>query len=129
MKKGEPRTRVIYVVDDEPMLLELITVILEPLGYQVKGFRDPASALESFRDAEMKPALIITDYSMHNMTGIDLIKACRVIEPGQLVLMASGTVGEDIFRNTATKPDSFLPKPYHAKQLTETIEALLNQEP
>ena len=39
----------IFVVDDEPMLLELATVILEPLGYNVKTFRDPQTALDAFR--------------------------------------------------------------------------------
>jgi len=108
------------------MLLELAAVILEPLGYLVETFRNPGMAVEAFLAAKTKPVLIITDYAMHSMTGIDLIKACRKDHPGQRVLMVSGTVGEDIFRNSSTKPDRFLAKPYHAKQLTDLVETLVD---
>jgi len=125
-KNGEAKKHLIYVVDDEPMLLELASVILQPLGYAVKTFRNPGLAVQEFLAAKSRPVLIITDYAMHSMTGIDLIKACREAEPGQRVLMVSGTVGEDIFRNSTTKPDRFLAKPYHARQLTDLVEELVN---
>ena len=38
----------IYIVDDEPMLLELASAILEPLGYSVETFRSPETALRAF---------------------------------------------------------------------------------
>ena len=126
-KNGEAKKQLIYVVDDEPMLLELASVILEPIGYVVKTFRNPALAVEEFLAANSKPVLIITDYAMHSMTGIDLIRECREAEPKQRVLMVSGTVGEDIFHNSVVKPDRFLAKPYHARQLTDLVEELVNQ--
>jgi CheY-like chemotaxis protein len=49
----------IFVVDDEPMLLELAGVVLEPLGYNIKTFRDPKSALRAFTAADPPPALLI----------------------------------------------------------------------
>jgi Response regulator containing CheY-like receiver, AAA-type ATPase, and DNA-binding domains len=124
---SKPKTdaRLIYVVDDEPMLLELAAVILQPLGYAIKTFRDAASALESFTAAKPYPVLLITDYSMHAMNGMDLIKACRQLQPQQKILLISGTVGEDIYRNSNEKPDQFLAKPYHSKQLVDAVEALL----
>jgi len=115
----------IFVVDDEPMLLELATVILEPLGYNVKTFRDPQTALDAFRSSKPYPSLLITDYSMHSMTGMDLIKACRKLEPQQRILLISGTVDENIFRNSDVRPDRFLAKPYQAKQLTDLVHDLL----
>ena len=68
-------------MDDEPMLLELASVILEPLGYTVETFRSPETALRAFEGVEPKPALVITDYAMHTMTGLDLAQACRRIRP------------------------------------------------
>jgi len=67
-------SKLIYVVDDEPMLLELATVILEPLGYEVQTFRDPGSALKAYESAQIHPTLVITDYAMHTMTGMDLLR-------------------------------------------------------
>lgn len=115
----------IYVVDDEPMLLELASVILEPLGFGVKTFRDPDSAIATFTSANPPPALVITDYSMHSTNGMDLIKACRRVHPRQRILLVSGTVDEHIYRDSPMKPDRFLAKPYQAKQLVEVVESLL----
>jgi CheY-like chemotaxis protein len=115
----------IYVVDDEAMLLELAAVILEPLGYQVKTFRDPGSALETFMAAQPRPALIITDYAMHSMNGMALIEACRKLEPSQKILLLSGTVGPEIFHDAPVRPDRFLEKPYYARQLIELVKSML----
>ena len=123
--KPDTAGKLIYVVDDEPMLLELASVILQPLGFTVRTFRDAVSALESFKDAKPFPVLLITDYSMHAMNGMEFIKACREIQPRQKILLISGTVGEDIYRNSNEKPDQFLAKPYHSKQLADAVEALL----
>jgi CheY-like chemotaxis protein len=115
----------IYVVDDEPLLLELATALLEPAGYAVKTFPDGDVALQAFASAKSRPALIITDYAMHRMTGLDLIRECRQIHPKQRIIMVSGTVDENIYANSRHKPDRFLPKPYQSKQLISAVEALL----
>jgi two-component system cell cycle sensor histidine kinase/response regulator CckA len=94
---GQSNRALIYVVDDEPMLLELASVILEPRGYRIETYHDPESALQAFKAADPPPALIITDFAMHEMTGMELMEACRQIRPGQKVLLVSGTVGPDIF--------------------------------
>jgi CheY-like chemotaxis protein len=115
----------IYVVDDEPMLLELASVILEPEGYQIQTFRDPELALQSFTKAKVRPALLITDYAMHSMNGMQLIEKFRQLEPNQKILLVSGTVGEEIFRDSAAMPDKFLAKPYQAVELTNLVKELL----
>ena len=116
---------VIYVVDDEPMLLDLASAILEPSGYTVETFRSPETALRAFEQAEPRPALIITDYAMHSMTGLELAGACRRIQPRQKVLLVSGTVALDLIQNEPVQPDGFLTKPYQAKQLVEAVRATL----
>jgi CheY-like chemotaxis protein len=115
----------IYVVDDEPMLLELASVILEPLGYNIETFRSPETALRAFEFAEPGPALVITDYAMHSMTGLDLTRACRQKRPRQKVLLISGTVGPEILDGAPVQPDRFLAKPYGAKDLIEAVETTL----
>ena len=123
--RGKDAQPLIYVVDDEPMLLEMASVILEPLGYNVKAFRDGESAIEAFTSARPKPALVITDFQMHAMNGLALIEACRQVQPRQKILLLSGTVDERIYRDSASKPDQFLAKPYQAKQLESAVKSLL----
>ena len=115
----------IYVVDDEVMLLELASLILEPRGYTVRTFRDPTLALEAFAAAEPRPVLLVTDYAMNHMNGMDLIAACRRLEPEQKSLLISGTVAEDIYQHSDCKPNGFVAKPYHARQLIEAVEATI----
>jgi len=115
----------IYIVDDEAMLLELASLILQPLGYDIQTFREPSQALRSFMQSRHRPVLLITDYSMHGMDGLSLIDACRRVEPQQKTLLISGTVGSEISLQAQVKPDRFLAKPYQAKELVEVVRALL----
>ncbi len=124
---GTGARTLIYVVDDEPMLLELATMILEPLGYAIETFRDPEAAINAFTSASARPALVITDYAMHTLTGLDLMEACRRVQPRQKFLLVSGTVDEAIYRNTPGKPNRFLAKPYQAKQLSDMVKSLLEE--
>jgi CheY-like chemotaxis protein len=117
----------IFVVDDEPMLLELASVILEPEGYTVRTFRDPQTAAHAFQACRPAPILVITDYSMHSMSGMDLINACRRIQSTQPILLVSGTVDENVFHRSPEKPNLFLAKPYQPRQLVEAVEAVLGQ--
>ncbi|MCX6894051.1 MAG: response regulator [Verrucomicrobia bacterium] len=125
MSETQKNGALIYVVDDEPMLLELASVILNPLGYQVKTFRDPDTALQAFQSAQPLPALIITDYAMHTMTGMDLIAECKRLRPGQKIILVSGTVGEEVFNDSPVRPDRFLAKPYEIRELTELVRTVL----
>jgi len=122
---GQRGGAVIYVVDDEPMLLELTSVILEPLGYTIETFNSPDTALRAFQAAESPPALIITDFTMHTMSGLDLVEACRKIRPGQKAVLVTGTIAPDILSDAPVQPNRFLTKPYYAKELIDAVEAVL----
>jgi two-component system cell cycle sensor histidine kinase/response regulator CckA len=126
-RNGKHDKPLIFVVDDEPMLLELATVILQPLGFALKTFRDPNLAIETFAAANPTPALIITDYAMHTKNGLDLIHECRRLKPKQKIILVSGTVSQDVYRDSPVKPDLFLAKPYHAKQLVDAVESVLSR--
>lgn len=117
----------VFVVDDEPMLLELASMIVEPLGCRVRTFRDPTTAVREFSLANPLPDLVITDYAMHQMNGMDLIRDCRRINPRQKILMVSGTVDADIYRDSAQKPDAFLAKPYQTQELVDLVRSLLKK--
>ncbi len=113
----------VFVVDDEPMLLELAEVILKPLGCQVRTFRDPEVALKEVAIAP--PEVIITDYAMGRMSGMDLIRECRRLNPRQKLILVSGTVDGQVFADAPAKSNEFLSKPYQIQELTECVRRLL----
>lgn len=112
----------VFVVDDEPMLLEMAALILEPLGYRVQTFRDPREALEEY--SAVRPNLVVTDYAMGSMTGMDLIRECKQLNPGQKILLLSGTVDESIYAGDSVKPDRFLAKPYQVSDFIALVKTL-----
>jgi CheY-like chemotaxis protein len=123
--RGKGDGPLIYLVDDEPMLLELASVILAPLGYAIETYGSAEAASHAFEIAEPKPALIITDYAMHRMNGLELAETCRRIQPDQKVLLVSGTVGPEVYEGARVLPDRFLAKPYEAKEIIDAVKAVL----
>jgi CheY-like chemotaxis protein len=122
-KRNAPAKITVFVVDDEPMLLELAEVILKPIGCEVRTFRDPESALREFAAAQ--PDIVLTDYAMGRMTGMDLIRECRRINPRQKMILVSGTVDGQVFADAPVKPDRFLTKPYQINELADCVRALI----
>lgn len=121
--KSASKIPTVFVVDDEPMLLELAAVIIRPLGCEVRTFRDPETALKEF--TTHPPDLVLTDYAMGRMTGMDLIRECRRLHPRQKIVLVSGTVDEHVFADAPAKPDRFLSKPYQLQELSDCIRDLL----
>lgn len=120
---GSPPT--IYVVDDEQVLLDLAKMILEPAGYEVCLFHDPQEALAEYTAAPSPPDVLVTDYAMGSMNGMDLIRECKRLNPQQKTILLSGTVDESIYADSPVKPDRFLAKPYQINKLVEVIRLLL----
>ena len=115
----------IYVVDDEQVLLDLAKMILEPAGYKVCLFHDPQAALADYSNAQSRPDVLVTDYAMGSMNGMDLIRECKRLNPQQKTILLSGTVDESIYADSPVKPDHFLAKPYQINRLVEVIRWLL----
>jgi DNA-binding NtrC family response regulator len=117
----------IFVVDDEQMLLDLAEMILEPAGFHVCLFSDPQKALQEYIAAQSPPDVLVTDYAMAGMNGMDLIRECKRRNPRQKTILLSGTVDEGIYANSEVQPDRFLAKPYQINKLVEVIHSLVAQ--
>lgn len=116
---------IIFIVDDEPLLLELAENILGKLDCEIQTFSNPETALKAYSAAKSPPDLLITDFAMHEMDGMELIHRCRGIHPKQKIILVSGTVDEDVFSGSTEKPDRFLAKPYQPAQLTTLVQEVL----
>ena len=115
----------LYLVDDEEILLDVAEATLTPEGFRVKKFHDPEAALKDFRQAKSKPELLVTDYAMGKMNGLELIQKCKAAHPSLKTLLISGMAGAEIMMGAPVQADKFLAKPYPAPTLVETIRNLL----
>jgi PAS domain S-box-containing protein len=80
----------VLYVDDEEALVFLIGRVLERMGYRVTGCVDPEQALRELRARPQEFAVVITDLSMHGMTGFELTSAVKAIRADLPVLLTSG---------------------------------------
>ncbi len=112
----------IFIVDDEPLILDLARSALVATDFIVCTYRDPKKALLDYPAA--MPEVIVTDYAMTTMNGMDLVRECRCINPRQKFILISGTVDETIFADEPVKPDLFLAKPYQIREFVDTIQKL-----
>lgn len=115
----------IYAVDDETVIGAMIEAVLAGEGYRLKVFSDPAVLLEAFRRANPRPKVILTDYFMGAMNGLELLARCKQLDPDVKTILLSGTVGEDFIHEHAAQPDKFLQKPFAPKALINIVRALL----
>lgn len=122
-RRRTPPPATIYVVDDEVTLLELAEAILSPLGYKVRTFNDPELALKEFE--KDRPELVLTDYWMPRMSGMDLIRECRRLNPKQKTVLISGTVDGAVFADAAIRPNQFVAKPYDIQSLKDLVVQIL----
>jgi DNA-binding NtrC family response regulator len=115
----------IYAVDDEPMVGELLATVLEMEGFRIKLFSQPAEALQAFIAANPRPALLVTDFVMEDLNGMELIENCKRTQPNLKSILYSGNVGAEILERYSVKPDYFMRKPFHSQKLVDVVRLVL----
>jgi two-component system response regulator FixJ len=102
--------RVIYIVDDDPALLESAALLLGPSGYVVKKFRSGVSFLSQVPEAE--PGCVLLDVGMPELTGMDVLKRLGDLSQRFAVVMLTG-VGDVALAVRAMKSGAvdFIEKP------------------
>jgi two-component system NtrC family response regulator len=110
----------ILVVDDEATQRELVCGFLKKQGYEVTAASDGERALQLFRQEAVD--LILTDQRMPGISGLDLIKAARAINPEipVIVMTAYGNIETAVEAMKAGASD-YLAKPLNLEELRHKI--------
>lgn len=117
----------ILFVDDEPMLAELGKQMLEQLGYSVVAETNSVDALELFGSNPDQFELVITDYTMPNMTGAALTREVARIRPDVPVILCSGFADKMTeVKERKLGISAFIMKPLNRRTLAETIRQVLD---
>lgn len=123
--EGERPIRVL-VVDDEPLIVQMLTIALTYEKFEVSIARD---GLEAIHKASVtKPDLVILDWMMPNMDGIEVCRKLRSAgDVGILMLTAKGE-DEDQITGLDSGADDFLVKPFTLPVLLARIKAILRRK-
>ncbi len=87
--------RVLYLDDDDVMPL-MVESLLQRLGYAVHAFTDPWMALKALRARPEAFDLVVTDFNMPGLTGLDVVRALAEIRPALPTVLTSGLVSDEL---------------------------------
>lgn len=114
----------ILVIDDEDGILNLIAIILGKRGYNVVKADNAAAGLELV--ATLNPQLVILDYMMPDMDGLDILTRIKAGFPETYVIMFTGKGSEEIAVELMKAGASdYLRKPFNNQNLLERVENVL----
>ena len=112
----------ILVVDDDPVILQFVSRLLVDTDYHVLTATSGAAALQQSRDYKGEIHLLLSDFQMPVMSGIELATQMSLERPQLKVLMMSGFTAGMLVLNEGRH---FLAKPFIASQLGAFILGLV----
>lgn len=118
--------RKIFVLEDDPTVRRMLTIILSDAGYETVCFVDSTALFAALRNEA--PACILLDVNLPDESGLDVLKRVRAEGFAYMVLMISGygtiDIALDAIRSGAA---DFIQKPFKARELVDRIETALAQ--
>jgi CheY-like chemotaxis protein len=119
----------ILVVEDDPLVRNLVAQRLRELGYRILDAAEAAGALRIL-ESEAPIDLLLTDVVLPGaLTGRDLADTARKLRPGLKVLFSSGYTQSSIDHQGKLDPGvEFLPKPFRRAELAAKVRAVLDGE-
>ena len=129
---AETRTRggteTILLVEDEELLIDMLSMVLESQGYTILKAGDGKQAIELYQQHQQKIDIVVTDMGLPEMTGKDEFKELKKINPKVKVILASGFLEPEMkteLLNAGAK--SFIQKPYNAESILKIIRNVLDE--
>jgi len=117
----------ILIIDDDPDLVQLLTMALQEPGIEISTAGDPAEGLETCR--KVQPDLILLDYHMPGNTGAHLYETLRRNKATlrtPIIFMSAVATSDQVLREVVDSKDSrFIPKPVHISELKRNIHEML----
>jgi CheY-like chemotaxis protein len=119
----------ILLVDDENSVRDSLYALLESAGYEVLAASNGPDGLTIFRQSARPDDLLVTDYNMPEMSGLELARECSRLFHGLRVLYVSGSrPDEELQADLHAGKRDFLAKPFRGDDLLRKARALLQVE-
>ena len=110
----------VLVLDDEPIVGSRIKPSLEKEGYRVEIMTDSQDAVDRIK--QKKFDIVVTDFKMSKVTGLDLLRVQKQLWPESAVIIITGYATMEIAREgMQSGVYDFIPKPFRLQELKEVI--------
>jgi DNA-binding response OmpR family regulator len=125
---GEPGKTIIYIEDD-PEMIDLVTLILRPKGFNVKGANGGRDGLDKV--VQEKPDLVLLDLMMPDMDGWEVYHQLKANEITShipvIIITAKAQTIDQVLGLYIARVDDYICKPFHPQQLVESIQKVLTR--
>ncbi len=118
----------VFVVEDEPDILEVIEYNLKREGFQVSSARDGEEGLRHVRD--QKPNLLILDLMLPGLDGIEVcrkLKADREVSRIPIIMVTAKGEESDAVLGLGVGADDYVTKPFSPRELIARVKAVLRR--
>lgn len=116
----------VLLVEDEASIRRLLYTLLERAGYEVLVAANGSDGLQIFRQSSRPIELLLTDYDMPGMSGLELAAECCLLCKELGVLYVSGTEPDiQLQADLRARKRAFVAKPFHAEELLKKAHSLM----
>jgi two-component system alkaline phosphatase synthesis response regulator PhoP len=115
----------ILVVDDEPSIVNLVSVYLRAEGFEVFTASDGTAGLKAART--LKPDLIVLDVMLPGMDGVELLSRLRRESEVYVILLTARAEETDKIVGLSVGADDYVTKPFSPRELTARVKAALRR--
>jgi two-component system, OmpR family, phosphate regulon response regulator PhoB len=119
------RQQQILVVDDEPMVREVVTAYLERDGFGVHAEPDGAKALEYL--ATESPDLVVLDVMLPQVDGLQILAKLRAVSDVPVILLTARTEEPDRVMGLELGADDYVTKPFSPRELAARVRSVLRR--
>ena len=113
------------MVDDDPSLAEMLTIVLRGEGFDTAVIGDGSQALTAVR--ELRPDLVLLDLMLPGMNGIDVCRVLRADSGVPIVMLTAKTDTVDVVLGLESGADDYVMKPFKPKELIARVRARLRR--
>jgi DNA-binding response OmpR family regulator len=127
MDRGERSLRTVLVVDDEPIIADLVSRYLERAGYRTAVAGDGPSALAAVRSA--MPDLVVLDLMLPGIDGLEVMRQVRERADRRvgIILLTARAGGDDRIAGLRLGADDYVVKPFNPAELVARVQAVLRR--
>jgi phosphoserine phosphatase RsbU/P len=114
----------ILVAEDDAVARRVLHALLSKWGYQVSACTDGAAAWETLQAADA-PSLVVLDWTMPQMDGLEVCQKLRALPDGRLtyvILLTAREREEDIVAGLEAGADDYVIKPFHTEELRARVK-------
>lgn len=117
----------ILVVDDDPAISEMLTIVLQTEGFDTVVVGDGNDAVTAAQEHD--PDLILLDVMLPGMSGIDVCRTVREFSTVPIVMLTARTDTVDVVLGLESGADDYITKPFKPKGLIARVRARLRRSP